>query len=56
MHSLKVEEVSWNLKSRALWLEKGDINTKYIHRYANHRRMINSIWDLESTPGVCLAG
>ena len=34
---LKEEKLSC-LKSRALWLEEGDINTKYLHRFASQRK------------------
>eukprot|EP00253_Pinus_taeda_P025007 PITA_25007 len=44
IHLLKMEESSWRLKSRALWLGMGDRNTKFFHKYANHRREINAIW------------
>eukprot|EP00253_Pinus_taeda_P035371 PITA_35371 len=41
---LKQEESSWQLKSRALWLKEGDRNTKFFHKFANHRREMNVIW------------
>jgi len=44
---LSQEEARWRLKSRALWLEKGDKNTKKFHRYANARRARNFIWKIK---------
>ena len=48
-HILLIQEETWRLKSRALWLEAGDKNTKYFHAYANHRRNRNSIWNLRDS-------
>jgi hypothetical protein len=40
---LEAQEVEWNLKSRATWLDKGDDNTKLFHAYAKGRKMANTI-------------
>jgi hypothetical protein len=38
-----MEEISWRQKSRALWLQEGDKNSKFFHRLANSHRIANSI-------------
>lgn len=48
---LMMEESTWRLTSRALWLKEGDQNTKFFHRYANFRRNINSIWQITDLDG-----
>ena len=45
------EEKKWRLKSRALWLEEGDQNTKYFHRYASQRKSINTIHEIRTVQG-----
>lgn len=52
---LKQEEVEWRLKSRALWLQAGDNNTKKFHHYANHRRNVNTIWEIKNEAGVLVS-
>jgi hypothetical protein len=39
-------------RSRAIWLNSGDKNTKFFHKYANMRRTRNTIWDIEDEIGV----
>ena len=38
-------------KSRAIWLQAGDENTKYFHSYANRQRISNSIWEVSNEGG-----
>jgi hypothetical protein len=41
------KEATWRLKSRAVWLENGDENTKFFHAYAKGRKEANTIWSLK---------
>jgi hypothetical protein len=45
---LKKEEMEWHQKSRALWLQVGDNNTKKFHHYANHCRNSKTIWEIKN--------
>jgi hypothetical protein len=40
---LEWREVKWRMKSRVAWLELGDENIKFFHKYASHKKMINTI-------------
>ena len=42
----------WRLKSRAIWLQCGDENTKFFQAFAKGRKFTNSIWELSSADGV----
>jgi len=48
---LKEKEETWRLKSRAIWLESGDENTKFFQAYAKGRKCVNTIWKLENQEG-----
>jgi hypothetical protein len=41
--TLLFEEMNWRQKYRALWLKKGDKNTKFFHRVANSHRKFNQV-------------
>ncbi len=40
---LLLEEISWRQKSRVLWLQEGDKNTRFFHQIANSNRRFNNI-------------
>ena len=44
---LKEKEDKWRLRSRAIWIQEGDANTKFYHKFANGRKAINTIWQLQ---------
>ena len=44
-------EELWRLKSRAIWLQCGDENTKKFQAYAKGRKFSNSIWEMPSAEG-----
>ena len=46
---LKEQEDVWRLKSRAIWLECGDDNTKSFQSFMKGRKMQNTIWELKSS-------
>ena len=45
------KEETWRLKSRAIWLECGDDNTKFFHAYARGRKVANTVWSLKDDLG-----
>jgi hypothetical protein len=52
---LEEKEVARRLKSRALWLEKGDDNPKDFNQFANHHKSVNTIWELQGPDGSKLS-
>jgi hypothetical protein len=53
---LSIEEETWRLKSRALWLSSGDKNTNFFHKFASYQRCLNAIWDLSDDEGLGISG
>ncbi|XP_058724620.1 uncharacterized protein LOC131596076 [Vicia villosa] len=53
---LHVEEIMWRQRSRALWLQHGDRNTKFFHGKANQRRKTNNIKKLKDEAGCWRKG
>lgn len=48
---LKNEETMWLQRSRALWLQDGDKNTKFFHQKATNRKRRNTIQCIENERG-----
>eukprot|EP00253_Pinus_taeda_P015629 PITA_15629 len=48
---LNEREETWRLKSRAIWLQAGDDNTKFFQNYAKGRKVSNTIWNLPLPDG-----
>ncbi len=46
------DEIMWRQRSRALWLEEGDNNTKFFHARASQRRKYNSVRQLKKEDGT----
>lgn len=49
---LKDNEEKWRLKSRDIWLEAGDENSKFFQNYAKGRKNTNTIWELKNDEEV----
>jgi hypothetical protein len=48
---LESEELWWSQRSRVLWLQHGDKNTKFFHQKASHRRQRNKIEVIKDKQG-----
>lgn len=53
---LKLDEERWRQKSRAIWLDKGDLNTKFFHSYVDNRRVKNFVWEILNANGQSIKG
>lgn len=51
---LNQREIFWRQRSKQLWLQAGDRNSKFFHTYASHRRRNNQINKLKNDDGEWL--
>ena len=56
LHILTKEEERWRQKGSAIWLAKGDLNTKVFHNYVDYRRRTNALWDIFGMEGWLIKG
>jgi hypothetical protein len=45
------QEDRWRLKSRVLWIQSGDKNTRFFHQFANQRRISKHLWEIKDELG-----
>ncbi|XP_062114673.1 uncharacterized protein LOC133825790 [Humulus lupulus] len=50
--TLSQQEIFWRQRSKQLWLQAGDLNTKYFHASANKRRRRNQVVSLKDENGL----
>jgi hypothetical protein len=53
---LKDIEEQWRQRSRAIWIQSGDLNTKFFHSFASYRRNHKFIWELQDEEGTVHRG
>jgi len=49
---LILEEQSWRIKSKATWIKEGNRNSSFFHRFASHRKNVNTIWSISDDWGA----
>jgi hypothetical protein len=53
---LHANEEKWRQRSRAIWVQSGDQNTKLFHHFSNHRRNRKHIWEISDEFGQVHTG
>jgi len=48
---LRIEEANWRQKGRAIWIQEGDNNKKFFHKFSIFLRTIKSIWEIKDDEG-----
>jgi hypothetical protein len=49
---LERDELRWMQRAKVHWLQLGDCNTKFFHMYANQRKKVNHVSEVEDANGV----
>ena len=45
------KEIDWKIKSRTSWIDTGDHNTIFFHRFGNYHKILKTIWRLKILQG-----
>jgi hypothetical protein len=53
---LKEIEEQWRQRSRAIWIQSGDLNTKFFHNFASFRRNHKYVWEIQDEEGLVYRG
>jgi hypothetical protein len=53
---LKEKEELWRQRSRAIWIQSGDQNTKFFHHFASYRRNWKYVWEIRDDSGALHTG
>lgn len=48
---LEKKEIYWRQRAKQFWLQEGDQNTRFFHRFASSRRKNNSIYRIKDERG-----
>ena len=35
-----------------MWLQQGDCNTKFFHKFASYKKKVNTIWEIDHGDGI----
>jgi hypothetical protein len=49
---LERDKLQWKQRAKVHWLQLGDRNTKFFHMYANQRKKLNHVSEVEDANGV----
>jgi hypothetical protein len=48
---LRIHESNWREKRKTIWIQEGNNNTKYFHKFSSFHRMTKYIWEIKDDQG-----
>lgn len=52
MNLLEKQEIYWKQRAKNFWLQEGDCNTRFFHKFASRRRRSNGVYRIKDADGV----